>query len=635
LRRAGVRPISLIVDTTNYIMLSLGQPLHAYDFDTLKLPIGVRLAKQGEELRTLDGKLRKLCSGDDIVITDSADNSIGLAGVMGGMETEVTDSTTNVLIEAANFEQFHIARTARRHKLHSEAAFRFERGVDTNLQVAAAQAAVDLLVKYGSGVVDDAVQDANFVKPREAIEYKTSTTSRLLGIYLPTSKVKELLEEIGCEVEAVGSASAGESASAASASAASAGAESVGSVGLGSASSGSAGEMLSVTPPSWRPDLTIEADLAEEIARLSGYDKIPSSLPPVTSSGDNKLSKNASFKRLVSSYLASNSLVEVLSYPFVGESELETVVLPGLDDVDDASKGVEAVELENPLSKDKPYLRTVLLQSLLETANRNVRRTNAGIQLFEVGKVFIPNEYTNNSRSHLLGGFRPDDLQLDELNRGLPYQPIRLAGVFTGEISLKTYSKDAVFADYENAFLAAKGIINLAKIDAQASPDVPNFFHPGRSAKYAVAVGDGTQKTIGYAGELHPNVINKLHLPKRTSVFEFSLDLLFELSAKTEVQAKPISTYPAVKEDFAFVVDRKLPAAKLIGVAKESVGDILEDINIFDVFESGAIGEGKKSIAFSVKIRPQEKTFDENDIHAVRDRLIRSIEGELGAELRS
>lgn len=391
LTQAGMRPISLMVDVTNYVMLDLGQPLHAYDLTALTAPIVVRRARAGEKITTLDDVERSL-DAEDLLITDSTGghgtNLLGIAGVMGGASTEVSGTTTDVLIEAAHFDPISIARTARRHRLPSEASKRFERGVDPQLAPVAAQRVVDLLVELGGGVADGAVSDLDETSKPAPIEFKVSEPERLVGVQYTAQEVRGALEEIGCGIlEAA------------------------------------AGGILEVTPPTWRSDLTGSADLVEEVARLVGYDRIPSLLP-IAPAGRG-LTTAQQQRRSVARALAEAGLVETLSAPFVSQAQFDELLLA------DDDERRRAVRLLNPLSETQPLLRTGILMTLLQTARRNVARGAVDVAVYEVGLVTRPVPGALVA-PQLPGGVRPSDEELASLDAALPEQPRQAAGVLAG-----------------------------------------------------------------------------------------------------------------------------------------------------------------------------------------------------------
>jgi phenylalanyl-tRNA synthetase beta chain len=383
LAQAAVRSISLAVDVTNFVMLELGQPMHAFDRDAVTGPITVRLAREGEKLTTLDGTVRKL-STDDLLITDDS-GPIGLAAVMGGASTEIGDGTTAVLLEAAHWEPTGVARTARRHRLPSEAAKRFERGVDPEMTVVALARAADLLCQYGGAQVVGGVVDVDTRSPRPAIALDAAKPAQVSGVPYTAAQVVELLEAVGCDVDATSSP-------------------------------------LAITPPSWRPDLTDPADLVEEVVRLAGYDDVPSVLP--TAPPGRGLTDVQRRRRSIGRSLAEAGYVEAPAYPFVGEPVFDAL---GLAEDDERR---QVVLVRNPLSEEEPALRTTLLPGLLATLARNLSRGQRDVALFEHGAVFPGGR---RAPAPLPGvDRRPDDETLVALLGAVPEQPWHVAVALTG-----------------------------------------------------------------------------------------------------------------------------------------------------------------------------------------------------------
>ncbi|MFI2363505.1 phenylalanine--tRNA ligase subunit beta [Promicromonospora sp. NPDC019610] len=589
LEGSGMRSISLAVDITNYVMLDLGQPLHAYDLAQVTAPIVVRRATAGERLTTLDDVDRALDT-EDLLITDSPDGAgsrvLGLAGVMGGASSEVSATTTDVLVEAAHFDQITVARTARRHKLPSEAAKRFERGVDPLLPAVAAQRVVDLLVELGGGTADAAVSDLDETGTPAPIALKITEPTRLSGVEYTPEQVRSTLEEIGAVVETAGEG------------------------------------VLTVTPPSWRPDLTEPADLVEEVVRIQGYGEIPSVLPAAT--GGRGLTAEQRTRRSVARALAEAGFVETLSYPFVGTPEYDALGLPA----DDPRR--VSVRLVNPMADDKPLMRSNLLVTLLETVRRNVSRGLTDLAVYEIGLVTTPAEDAPVAPT-LPGGVRPTDEQLAALAAAVPDQPRRVAGVLTGRRELAGWWGPGRAAGWEDALEAARLVAERAGVDVVVSGDPGRMpWHPGRCARLELT--DGT--LVGHAGELHPKVVEALGLPARAAAFEVDLTVLVGAASGEPVVATPVSAFPAAKEDFAFVVDGDVPAEAVRSAIVAGAGDLLEDIALFDVFTGEQVGEGKKSLAYSLRLRAADRTLSAKEVRAVRDAVVESAAAEVGAVLR-
>lgn len=580
LTAAGMRPISLAVDATNYVMLDLGQPLHAYDLDKVNGPIIVRRARQGEKLVTLDEAERTL-GAEDLLITDSdGERVLGLAGTMGGFDTEITDGTVNVLIEAAHFDQVSVARMSRRHKLPSEAAKRFERGVDPKIAPVAAQAVVDLLVEYGGGTAGSEVFDLDTTAAPEAQDFPVAEVARIAGLDVPEDRIKEILSDIGCTV-------AGE------------------------------GDVLSVTPPTWRPDLVGPAHFVEEIARLVGYDEIPVELPMARAGRG--LTPVQRQRRDVMRTLAEAGWVQVLSYPFVGVGAFDK---QGISD-----ERRTAIRLANPLQDDAPYLRTSILDSLLDTARLNVSRGNPAVAICEASLVGRPQGVVAAPPAAV--GERPSDEVLSGLMGAIPAQPHHIAGVACGAVTEPQAGLAPVQWDWRDAIEAAVSMGRTVGIDLTVAQAEHAPYHPGRCGQ----IFAGTT-SVGFAGELAPAVCKAFELPARTVAFEIDSDALFAARGSDPAQIGPVLTYPAAKEDVALVVDEAVTNAQLEAVIRKAGGDLLEDVRLFDVYTGEQVPEGKKSLAYALRLRG-DHTLSAEETAGIRKKIIKQTGKKLGAQLRS
>ncbi|TXS47419.1 phenylalanine--tRNA ligase subunit beta [Streptomyces sp. OR43] len=588
LQKAGMRPISLAVDVTNYVMLELGQPLHAYDRTRIDGPIGVRRAEQGEKLTTLDGTVRVLDAAD-LVITDNR-GPIGLAGVMGGANTEIADAsedahTTEVVIEAAHFDAISIARTARRHKLASEASKRFERGVDPQAAAAAAQRTVDLLVLLAGGTAEAGVTEVSAPSGPRTITMAADHPDRVAGVAYGRETVVRRLQEVGCDVYGQ--------------------------------------DELLVTAPSWRPDLNEPNDLAEEVIRLEGYENLPSTLP--TPPSGRGLTDRQRLHRRVGRALAGAGYVEALNYPFTGEAVLDQLGL----EADDARR--RTVRLVNPLSDEEPSLRTTLLPGLLGALRRNDGRGSHDLALFETGLVFRPTgQETKPVR--LPVDRRPSDEEIAALDAALPRQPRRAAVVLAGAREQAGWWGKGRPADWADSVEAARTIAREAGVDLTVRADQHAPWHPGRCAALYVTVA-GEETLFGHAGELHPRVIKELHLPERTCAMEVELDVL-EQAVDGALQAPRISTFPVATQDVALVVDARVPAAEVEQALREGAGELLESLRLFDVFTGEQIGEGRKSLAYALRFRAADRTLTVDEASAARDAAVALAAERTGAVLR-
>ncbi|MGW1158334.1 phenylalanine--tRNA ligase subunit beta [Streptomyces sp. NPDC002513] len=607
LQKVGMRPISLAVDITNYVMMEIGQPLHAYDRTLVQGTIGVRRAEEGEKLTTLDGVTRTL-HAEDLVITDDR-GPIGLAGVMGGADTEIADlpraldaedpenATTEVVIEAAHFDQVSVARTARRHKLSTEASRRFERGVDPQAASAAAQRTADLLVLLAGGTAEAGVTEVIAPSAPHTIAMPADHPDRVAGVDYGRETVVRRLQEVGCDVYGQ--------------------------------------DELIVTVPSWRPDLTDPNDLAEEVIRLEGYEDLPSTLPKLPSGRG--LTHRQRLHRRVGRSLAGAGYVEAPNHPFVSEQVFDQF---GLADDDPARR---VVTLVNPLNDEEPALRTTLLPGLLGALRRNDGRGSHDLALFETGLVFHPraedsarageNPPQRRVAPHLSVDRRPTDEEIAELNAVLPEQPRHVAVVLAGAREQAGWWGKGRPADWADAVEAARSVAREAGAELTVRKGQYGPWHPGRCAELAVAV-DGTERIVGHAGELHPRVVKALGLPERTCAMELNLDVLEQMGNGTP-QAPHISTFPVATQDVALVVDRAVPHADVEAALREGAGELLESIRLFDIYESAQLGEDKKSLAYALRFRAPDRTLTVDEASAARDAAVALAAERTGAALRS
>ncbi|MFJ7295624.1 phenylalanine--tRNA ligase subunit beta [Streptomyces collinus] len=591
LQKVGMRPISLAVDVTNYVMMELGQPLHAYDRGLVQGTIGVRRAEPGEKLVTLDDVERTL-DAEDLVITDDR-GPIGLAGVMGGANTEIADhdsvenATADIVIEAAHFDAVSIARTARRHKLSSEASRRFERGIDPQAAAAAAQRTVDLLVLLAGGTAEAGVTEVLAPSAPRTITIPADHPDKVAGIAYGRETVVRRLQEVGCDVYGQ--------------------------------------DELIVTVPSWRPDLTDPNDLAEEVIRLEGYENLPSTLPrPPAGLG---LTDRQRLHRRAGRALAGAGYVEALNYPFIAEQVFDQLGL----EADDPARRV--VKLSNPLSDEEPALRTTLLPGLLAALRRNDGRGSHDLALFETGLVFLPREEQRIAAVLPVEG-RPTDEQLAELDAALPDQPRHVAVVLAGAREQAGWWGKGRPADWADAVEAARSVAREAGAELVIRKGQYGPWHPGRCAELSVAV-DGAERVVGHAGELHPRVVKALGLPARSCAMEIDLDAV-EAAGDATAEAPRISTFPVATQDVALVVDAVVPAAKVEEALRAGAGELLESIRLFDVYENAEqLGDGRKSLAYALRFRAADRTLTVDEASAARDAAVALAGERVGAELRS
>jgi phenylalanyl-tRNA synthetase beta chain len=594
LARAGQRSVSLAVDVTNYLMLEVGQPLHAFDAGRLSGPVVVRRARPGERLETLDHVVRDL-DPEDILITDSS-GPISLAGTMGGLSTEITPDSRDLVIEAAHFSARGTARMSRRHRLFSEASARFERGVDYDLQRRAAAKAAVLLAGLGGGTVVPGVTYASAPVPPVSITVAADYPDRVAGVAYGTDTVTRRLRQVGCTVTAAPDS----------------------------------GE-LTVVPPSWRPDLTDPADLAEEVIRLEGYEHIPVSEPRAIAGRG--LTGPQRLRRTTGRALGATGFTEVLSSPFVSAADFDRLLLPA----GDARR--QALAVANPLSEDEPLLRTTLLPGLLRVLARNIGRGFGDVALFETGLVFRPGP--GGPRVAPIPGVAhaPSAEELAALNGALPDQPLRIAVVLAGDRDLAGWWGAGRPAGWADAVEAARQVLRVSQVEFEVRADAHEPWHPGRCAALWIRDAEDGMRLAGHAGELHPRVTAAFGLPPRTAAVELDMSVIEAAAGRlAPVPAPVISAYPVATQDVALIVADTVPAADVehalvTGAAR--AGDVrLEDLRLFDVYTGDQAGDGRKSLAYKLRFRAPDRTLTAEEATAARDAAVAEARDRVGAVLR-
>ncbi len=580
----GMRPISLAVDVTNYVMLALGQPLHAFDLDRLSGSIVVRRAHAGETLTTLDDVVRTL-DPQDLLITDGGALPLALAGVMGGETSEVTPTTTNVLIESAHFDPVTVARTSRRHRLVSEASKRYERGVDPQVSAAAAHLAVSLLVEYGGGTPDPGVTDVGEPPARPASELDPTLPARLVGVDYSRERVLDIVGQLGCLVQDDG------------------------------------GPTVRVTPPSWRPDLVDGPDYAEEVARIDGYDTIPSVLPnPPAGRG---LTHGQLVRRTVANVLAGRGYTEVLTYPFVAEGLWDDLGLAPAD------PRRSAIRVANPLSDEAPLMRTSVLDTLVDALRRNVSRGMKDVALFELGLVTRPVPGSSHTAPVPPVDKRPDDATIASIDAAVPPQPRRAALLVAGDIERAGWWGRGRAVDWTDAVDAVAAMAGALALDLRVESDADQPpWHPGRCARLLLA--DGT--LVGHAGELHPTVLSRLGLPAGCVAADVDIDVLVAASVQPP-QQRDFSTHPVAWSDVALTVDEAVTAGAVEAALRSGAGPLLEAVVLFDVYRGEQVGAAKKSLAFRLAFRAPDRTLTTDEVSRFRDAAV-SATAALGAVQR-
>jgi len=582
LRRAGMRPINNIVDITNYVMLELGQPLHAFDYHVLRPRPGgdrptiiVRRARPGEQMRTLDGELRTF-DDEMLLITDGC-GPVAVAGVMGGLESEVTEATTDVLLESANFHFLNVRRTSRLLGLASDASQRFGRRVDPELTVKAAARAAYLMAELAGGEVAPTVGDLYPGRqPQRVIEFDPAYANRVLGVEVPTDEIVRILSSLEFQVSR-------------------------------SDASGSVDhpkpEALLVTVPSHRLDVTQPVDLVEEVGRVWGYDRFPTTLMRDELPAQRANPRLEGAER-VRDLLVGCGLDEVITYSLVdieGEEELwpeGSRSAPG-----------NCLRVLNPLSAGRAYLRRTLLPSLLRTTHENLRFLDR-VKIFEVGAVYLPVE-----------------------GRTLPDEPRRLGIVMTGPREARSWlaGQDRTLVDFYDLKGVVEALLAGLRLEGTFDPAEHPSFHPGRCAQ--VSVGG---KAVGVMGELHPSVREAFDLPAQpVCVLEFDLDGLLETrGVLQELEVAPISIHPPVYEDLAVVVDEDIPSARVHNLIAQTGAPLVRTVVLFDVYRGEQVGAGRKSLAYRLTYQADDRTLTDREVARLRARIVRRLERELNATLR-
>ncbi|MGL6235507.1 MAG: phenylalanine--tRNA ligase subunit beta [Segniliparus sp.] len=582
LAKAGIRSISLVVDVTNLVMVELGQPLHAFDADKLVGAVQVREARPGETITTLDGAQRALDEKDVVIADDTG--PVALAGVMGGESSEVGPSTTRVLLEAASFDPSRTTHTSRRLGLVSEASRRFERGVDPLVAPVALARAAQLIVELAGGEV--AAQRSEVLRKTEQrpIIIPVDLPDRTAGMAYPPGTTPRRLVQLGCTVW---------------------------------------GEReLVVFPPSWRSDLRQKADLVEEVLRLEGVDRIPSILPKATAGKG--LLPSQWLRRKVGSALAEEGFLQVPVSPFFSSSVFDDWNLP-------ANAGRRrTVRLANPQDSAKPELATTLMPGLLDVMSRNLSRGMTDLAVFAIAQV-VGTALKPATIPSIRSDRPPSVAELRALSERVPVQPVHLAVALCGDrIPAGPWGKGRA-VEPADIFMVADVLARAAKVKLtrKTAHHVP--WHPGRCAYLQAGPW-----TVGIAGELHPAVLERAGLPPGTCVLELNLSALgsegFEEHRKP---IPPISTYPPVRQDIAVTVAKSVPAASVERAVREGAGDLLESIRLFDVYSGPQVGEGRKSLAYSLTFRAADRTLTEDEASAARGAALAEAAKRCGAELRS
>lgn len=574
IEKCGMRAISLAVDVTNYVMMELGQPLHAFDADEVNDFLEIRRAGSSKSLKTLDGQERVL-NPDDLVVADSQ-KVLALAGTMGGLDSEITDKTSRIAVEAVRFDQISIAKNSRRHKLSTEASRRLERGVDPSLAEFASARAAALLVELSNAqYVGTSTQGQPVYLP--IVELDPTYVGLRMGMEISPEIVKEKLELVGCDVEIKN------------------------------------GKFF-VDPPSWRVELHSAADLTEEVARNIGYDKIPSILPPRKTAAE--LTPAQKRRRLLAQSLVSRGYAEVMTFPFVNEDLISRMGFVGAR--------AESYKIANPMSEDQPLLRPHLLPGLLEAAKRNYGRGFKDFAIFEMGLIFRKSIDLKPGIFPEIGKRPPQD-QIAEIFSSVPTQLSFICGVQVGKVAGDSWKSKSRSYEWTDAVGEVETILKQMNLSWEIKRSDLAPWHPGRCAEFIV---DG--KPVAHAGELHPRVVADFGLPARSSAWGLNLDAL---PVSPLVTPDPIVVMPAAIQDLALVVDNSVSAQDVETALKEGAGDLLESVTLFDRYE--AIGEGKVSLAFTMVFRAADRTLTAAEVNEFKEQAVEVAAKKCGAVIRA
>jgi phenylalanyl-tRNA synthetase beta chain len=567
----GQRPINNVVDVTNLVMMEYGQPMHAFDFSRLAGgKIIVRRATEGEKITTLDGETRQL--DQEMLLICDGEKPVAVAGVMGGENSEVSNTSTEILLESACFNPLSIRRTARKLNLGTESSYRFERGVDPEVAPKAMERAVQLLVEFtGAEVVDNGYDCVADIEKIEDIKLRISRTNDLLGMQLSIDDIAQCLESIELKATRVDD------------------------------------DTLNIAIPSFRIDLEREVDLVEEVARLQGYNEIPTAMPMVPMSFPEQ-QKGLDLRKKLAALLTSQGFSEAINYSFVDKNYFDKLKL----DSDDPLRKV--VALLNPLSEDQNIMRTLLLPSILQNTQRNTSRQNNDIRLFEIGKVFHPTGETT-----------------------LPIENMRLAGVLSGRrnpaSSLLHYGSAMVdIFDCKGAveeIFRELRVPDVKKIEvSEGNADAPVYLQPDTYIRF-----ESANQSVGHMGKVDTEVLKSFGIKQDLFLFDLDIDVITGLEPEPKAYTS-LPRYPSVKWDIAMVVPEKVPSGGLLDAIKGADEPLVESAEIFDVYQGKGIDKGHKSVALSITYRSAEQTLDDPTVNKVHQRLIKMLEERYDGKMR-
>ena len=572
IEKMGMRSISLVVDVTNYVMLELGQPLHAFDKSKIRGGLTIKRAGKAQPFTTLDGQVRQL-DPDDLMVCDN-EQPLALAGTMGGAFSEISETTTEIALEAVRFDPTCVAKNSRRHKLSSEASRRLERSVDPSLAQYASARFVQLLTE-NSPAQHVATVVAGEPRFSPMVKVDPAYISRIMGVDVAPDEIVKILRTIGCEVNE---------------------------------------KTFEVNPPSWRADLLGQADFTEEVARMVGFDKIPSILPPRPKHAS--LTHSQKRRRAVATMLASRGLAEVQTFPFTNQETIDALGFLG--------ERASTYRIANPMSEEFPLMRVHMVPGLLEVAQRNISRGAKDFAIFEMGSIFRGVQKPVPMISPALGQ-KPNPKEIASIYASLPPQAFHVAGLLVGKVENEDWQGKSRSYTWQDAIGFAQEILQLCNHSWTIKRSDIAPWHPGRCAELLI---DG--KPVAHAGELHPRIVEMYGLPERSAAFAVALNALPDSPL---VRPSTVGTMPAALQDVALIIDSSVSALEVEEALRAGAGELLESISLFDRYDK--IGDGKISLAFSLVFRAADRTLTGAEVSALRDSAVKSAEKATGAVLRT
>lgn len=572
IEKMGMRSISLVVDVTNYVMLELGQPLHAFDKSKIQGGLTIKRAGKVQPFTTLDGQVRQL-DPDDLMVCDDV-QPLALAGTMGGASSEISETTTDIALEAVRFDPICVAKNSRRHKLSSEASRRLERSVDPTLAQLASARFVQLLTE-NSSAQHVATVVAGQPQLSSVVKIDPGYISRTLGVEVSSAKIAEVLRTIGCGVDE---------------------------------------QSFEVTPPTWRSDLLTQADFAEEVARMIGYEKIPSLLPPRPKHAS--LTPTQKRRRAVATMLASRGFAEVQTFPFTNQESIDFMGFTG--------ERAATYRIANPMSEESPLLRVHLVPGLIEVAQRNISRGAKDFAIFEMGSIFRSSQKLVPFISPDLSK-RADQKVIDAIFASVPPQAYHVAALLVGKVESEDWQGRARTYNWQDAIAFAQEILQLCNLEWTVKRSDFAPWHPGRCAELIV---DG--KAVAHAGELHPRIVAKYGLPERSVAFAVGLSALPDSPI---VRPSRVGTMPAALQDVALIVNSDVSASEVEAALRAGAGELLESITLFDRYDK--LGDSKISLAFSLVFRAPDRTLTGAEVTEMREAAVAEAVRATGAILRT